>query len=242
VGTTWRHGARLLVRRLGLDFTRFPESTPGWRAAQLFAHHGVQTVLDVGANSGGYASGLRTGGYTGRIISFEPVAKPFNRLEALAQADPGWSAHRCALGPEQAEVTIHVAGNAAASSSMLPMLERHAAAAPSSRYVATEQVAQHRLDDLWPDLGGEAHATFLKLDVQGYERHVLNGAPDLLATCRGLQIETCLVPLYADGISFEEGLALAAAHGFQVEGVEPGFTDPRTGQLLQADLLMFRAS
>jgi hypothetical protein len=198
--------------------------------------------VDVGANSGGYGRELRAGGYTGNIVSFEPVSSVFEQLVAATSKDPYWRAVQCALGPVRAEVTIHVAGNAAASSSMLPMLERHAAAAPSSRYVATEQVAQHRLDDMWPDLGGEAHATFLKLDVQGYERHVLNGAPDLLATCRGLQIETCLVPLYADGISFEEGLALAAAHGFQVEGVEPGFTDPHTGQLLQADLLMFRAS
>ena len=240
MGTTWRHGARLLVRRLGLDFTRFPEGTPGWRAAQLFAHHGVQTVLDVGANSGGYASGLRTGGYTGRIISFEPVAEPFNRLDALAQADPGWSANRFALGADRSQATINIAGNAAASSSMLPMMDRHLAAAPTSRYVATETVEQHRLDDLWPDLDVDPSSSFLKIDVQGYEPQVLEGAPRLLEQCCGLQIETCLVPLYAGGISFEEGLALAQEHRFSVEGVEPGFTDPATGQLLQADLLMFR--
>jgi FkbM family methyltransferase len=228
------------VRRLGLDFTRFPEGTSGWRAAQLFAHHGVQTILDVGANSGGYASGLRTGGYTGRIISFEPVGEPFNRLEASAQADPGWSAHRCALGPDRSQVTINVAGNDAASSSMLPMLDRHLEAAPTSRYVAAETVEQYRLDDLWPDLDVDPSSSFLKIDVQGFEPQVLEGAPMLLEQCRGLQIETCLVPLYAGGISFEEGLAFAQEHRFSVEGVEPGFTDPTTGQLLQADLLMFR--
>ena len=240
MATTWRHGARQLVRRLGLDFTRFPEGTPGWRAAQLFAHHGVQTVLDVGANSGGYASGLRTGGYTGRIISFEPVGEPFNRLEASAQADPGWSAHRRALGPDRSQVTINVAGNDAASSSMLPMLDRHLEAAPTSRYVAAETVEQHRLDDLVPDLDVDPSSSFLKIDVQGYEPQVLEGAQRLLERCRGLQIETSLVPLYGGGFTLTSGLELASRLGLEVQGIEPGFSDPQSAQLLQADLLMFR--
>ena len=48
---------------------------------------GVDLVLDAGASDGGFASELRDAGYRGRIISFEPLEKPYRSLLAKARKD-----------------------------------------------------------------------------------------------------------------------------------------------------------
>lgn len=200
-------------------------------------------MLDVGANDGGYATAIRRHGYDGRIASFEPVNEPLERLRKKASHDPGWDVLPYAVGATSGEtVTINVAGNAAASSSLLPMLDRHKAAAPSAAYVAQQEVALRALDDVVPGITEDSEQRlFLKIDVQGYEGAVLDGAKGLLASGRvvGLQMELSFVPLYEGGLSWREGLDRAADLGMTLMSLDRGFTDP-DGQMLQADGVFFR--
>jgi FkbM family methyltransferase len=238
---SFRRSLRLAARRAGVDLVRYPESEPLWRIAKLQRAHGVDLVLDVGANDGGYASSIRQHGYRNRIVSFEPVSHPFRRLRAKAAADPAWVAVQCAIGNSNDEVTINVAGNNAASSSVLPMLERHRSAAPSSAYIATERVAQQRLDDILPTLStAPGDRLFLKIDVQGYESAVLDGADRLLHSGQvvGLQLELSFTPLYDGGMSWREGMDRATDLGMALMSLDAGFADA-TGQMLQADAVFF---
>ncbi len=123
------------------------------------------------------------------------------------------------------------------------MLSTHSDAAPESHYVGTEVVPQRRLDGLLPELGiGPAHPAFLKLDVQGYEASVLDGATALLSAgaIKGLQMELSLVPLYELAMTYKEGLERGEQLGMSLMGLLPGFSDPRSGRLLQADAVFFR--
>jgi FkbM family methyltransferase len=209
---------------------------------RLLEHFGIDCVVDVGANSGGFASTIRSLGYTGRIVSLEPLSGPFEVLASQAAKDPDWEALRVAAGDGDCQITINIAGNAGASSSVLAMLDAHADAAPESRYVGTESVTQRRLDSLLPELGiGATRPAFLKLDVQGYESAVLDGAVELFSdgAITGLQMELSLVPLYAGGITYKEGLDRADQLGMSLMGLHPGFSDSRSGRLLQADAVFF---
>ena len=210
----------------------------------MLDHYDVNCVVDVGANDGGFASSIRAVGYTGRIISFEPLPKPFAALRQRAAADDNWDVYQYAIGATKGSVTINVSGNAGLSSSALPMLDTHLNAEPNSRYIDSETVNQDRLDSLIPELGVSAdHRTFIKIDVQGYEGAVLDGASDLLTGTGivGLQLELSLTPLYEGAMTYREALDRAEALGMRLMDLSPVFTDPASGRLLQADAVFFRA-
>ncbi len=237
-----QHRLRLGLRRVGIDLARYPASDPMLSVVRLLDHFAIDCVIDVGANDGGYASTIRRLGYSGRIVSFEPLRAPFEKLAARASVDSAWDVVHAAVGDEDRDVVINVAGNGGASSSVLPMLDAHANAAPESRYVGTEVVPQRRLDGILPEFGvGKQCPSFLKLDVQGYEAAVLDGAQELLGARAivGLQLELSLVPLYAGAITYREGLERAEHLGMALMGLVPGFSDPRSGRLLQTDAVFF---
>lgn len=201
---------------------------------------GIDVVLDVGANRGQYARELRRYGYAKRICSFEPLPGAFERLAVRADGDAGWRAFNLALGAEDGTAALNVAGNEGASSSMLPMLDRHREAAPESAYVDIVDVPVRRLDSLWADLVVAGETPFLKLDVQGFEGEVLKGAAGSIDSLAGLQVEISLAPLYAGTLTLREVLDRAEAWGMRLVHLEPGFADPRSGDLLQVDGVFMR--
>jgi FkbM family methyltransferase len=206
----------------------------------LLKSHGVNVVLDVGANAGQYALQLRRGGYRNQIISFEPVAEAFAELVDLAEDDPAWECRRLALGETDGSIEINVSANLQ-SSSILEMEKRHHDSAPESAYLYTEEVPIARLDDIWPGLRHPQSRPYLKLDVQGYELSVLKGGETSLSDMVGIQVELSLVPLYQGGPLFREMLDYFESHDFRLAGLEPGFEDPATGEMLQADGIFLRA-
>lgn len=231
---------RRKLRGLGYDFHRYlPASSPDAQISSVLRVFDIDLVLDVGANSGQYGKLLRELGYRGRILSFEPLADAHRLLLATSAGDPLWTAAaRTAVGDRDGEVVINVAGNSA-SSSVREMLDSHRDAAPESAYIGTESVPLARLDKLAADTPPQA-AILLKIDTQGYEAEVIAGAPAVLARVRAVQIEVSLVPLYAGQACLEEILALMKGHGLTLWAIWPGFADPVTGQVLQAEAVFAR--
>lgn len=203
--------------------------------------HQVDVVLDVGANSGQYATGLRRAAFKGRIVSFEPLSGPFSLLERKASKDPLWDCRQCAVGDFDGTISINVAGNAGASSSVLPMLKSHQDAFPPANYIGTEEVPIHRLDSVAPKILRPTDVAFLKIDVQGFEKMVLAGSKSTVNDrCVGMQIELSFLHLYESSMLIREALDLVYSLGFTLTGLVPVFTDTRNGRLLQADGIFFR--
>jgi len=196
-------------------------------------------VLDIGANSGQYASSLRTLGYRGRIVSFEPLNDAFNKLKIAASGDSLWQVVNCAIGASSGHVEINVAGNSY-SSSILKMMPRHAAAAPESAYVETQRVKVEPLDSLFSSLKQNASGVFLKIDTQGYTSEVLEGATASLNEIVGLQMEMSLVTLYEGEPLIGELICKVGEHGFKPILIKREFDDRTTGQQLQVDGVFFK--
>jgi FkbM family methyltransferase len=236
------HRAREIVHRTGFDVSRYRPELDGKRnfMNQLKTHQ-VDVILDVGANSGQYAIGLRAANFKGRIVSFEPLSKPFSLLQRKAARDPLWDCRRCALGDTDGAISINVAGNAGESSSVLPMLKTHQDACPAANYVGTEEVPIHKLDSVASEILRPTDVAFLKIDVQGFEKQVLAGAAATVNDrCVGMQLELSFLPLYEGGMLIREALDLAYSLGFTLTGLLPCFTDVCSGRMLQADGIFFR--
>lgn len=235
-----KRGVRRLFRNLGYGLTPL-DVLPGGRRVKIIRHHGIQTVIDVGANIGGYGAELRGYGYSGKIISFEPTAQAFQRLAARAKSDLKWVVKKAAIGEWNGEATINVAANQAESSSLLPMLRVHEEAAPDALYVSKEQVPLMTLDSA---LGGvllPGEKVLLKIDTQGYEKFVLKGAVNVLPQVDLIECEVSLTPLYDGQLLFQQMIDLLRSLGFEPIQFVPAFTDPHTGHNMQVDAIFARS-
>jgi FkbM family methyltransferase len=229
-----RNNVKRLVRRAGVDVVRYPGRNPAHARARLLRHLGVDLVFDVGANCGQYGDELRDHGYGGRLVSFEPLSEPFERLRRRADRDGRWEAVRVALGESEGTSLVNVAGNSY-SSSLLPMLPAHVAADSTSAYIGQEAAAVVTLDSVFDRYAAGSACPFLKIDAQGYERQVLAGSEAVLPRLVGVQVELSLVALYEGAMSFEDGLDLMRDAGLTLVRLDSVFEDAVTGRLLQCD-------
>lgn len=232
---------RRAANSLGIDITRYhPDRSEAGRLVSMLRTHSIDCVLDIGANRGQFATSIRRAGYKARILSVEPLSTAHQELLLSSKHDRLWQvAPRTALGAAAGQTTIHVSGNSV-SSSLLRMLARHSDAAPGSATVLVESVPMATLDQLLLPLVDENSRLFLKIDTQGSESSILDGAAATLGRCQGIQLELSLVPLYENQVLFDELAERIRRLGFNVWAIWPAFFDPASGQMLQADATFFR--
>ena len=235
------NGAKFLLQRglrqYGWEIHRFVQAEMSQLCTQL-ERRKIAAVLDVGANEGQFASALLSAGYTGKVISFEPLPEPYKKLTKLAERHPHWQvAPRGAVGAQDGSIEINVSQNVV-SSSILGILPDHTSAAPASKFVGKETVPISTLDTYLKS--NPIVAPFIKIDTQGYEMEVLKGAPTLLGKASGVQVELSIAPLYDGQPDLMEMFAFIKQAGFTIWSINPGFRDPETSRLLQVDALFFR--
>ena len=230
-----------MLHRVGFELRRFSvEQSENARFISMLRIHNVNLIFDVGANAGQFGVLLREIGFDGKIVSFEPLSDARESLQNISRNDPLWQiALQTAIGEENGEIEIQIAGNSH-SSSILDMLDTHVRAAPDSKYIGKEKVALRTLDSIAPDYMDSDSIAFIKIDTQGYETQVLNGAKNLMSQIIGLQVEISLVPLYKGQCLFDEMLKKLKNDGFELWSISTVFSDPNTAQLLQVDATFFR--
>lgn len=222
-------------RKLGYDFRRYtPENFPSLKRVKIIKSENINLALDIGASEGFYGIELRECGYTGRIISFEPLAQSYESLKIRCSKDKKWDCFNVALGDVKKEVEMSVSGHVT-SSSLLPMTEAHISAMPPSATISKERIVLRTLDSF---LGSEIkheERIYMKIDVQGFEMLVLKGAEKILNQVVALELELSLAQLYQGGPLFIDMLKYMEELGFMVVSLNHVFSDAKTDQLLQVD-------
>lgn len=236
-----REGANRILAARGMEIVHTQlERSPLKQLLLAMGHFRIDTVFDVGANTGQFALDLISHGFTGDIHSIEPLPDAHRALTEVANGHANWSVlPAVAAGRDERQVEIIVAGNSF-SSSVLEMLDRHISAAPESSPIGRISVQQKPLDMLLANVISRPSRTLLKIDTQGYEYPILQGASKCVEQATLVLLELSLQPLYKDQMLWVELLAQMKEWGFDVWSIQPEFCDPQTGQLLQVNGLFFR--
>jgi FkbM family methyltransferase len=240
---------RLAAKRLiGCDIVPARSETwLGLNLTELLRELQVTCVVDVGAHHGEFGLLLRGNGYTGRIVSFEPVSRSFTELGKRRAADRRWDAYQVALGERDGTADMNVTRHTPYSSLLEPL-----AATPPGRSAnlenlmkvdSVETVQMRRLDSIFATWIGDPRSSrvFLKLDTQGYDSLVLRGAAACLDRVVGVQTEVAVIPSYAGMTSYKQAIAGLERLGFELSGLFPVTHDSRM-RAVELDCLMVRTS
>lgn len=233
------------LARLGYHLERFPCcNTLDAHLLRLVTTLKINCVLDVGAHRGDYGLQLRGLGYKGRIVSFEPVAENYAALAQRCTGDARWLAHRVALGAEDGTRDINVFSGSTFSSFLPPSAYGNAAFGAKMRLQRTETVAVKRLDGIF-DLcvaGLARPRVLLKMDTQGFDLTVLEGAGSRLDQILAVQTELSVQPLYKDmSTDFAAALLAFRQRGFDLSGLYPVNWDPHDElRVVEFDCLLCR--
>jgi FkbM family methyltransferase len=195
---------------VGRHILRDGSFEPAELAAALACVGPGDTVIDVGANIGLFTVPLAlAAGSGGSVVAIEPLPNNVRRLRANLSRN-GLDAVRvveAAVGKADGRATLHTAGDPAFGS--LREIVKHTRSGDLD-------VELRSLDSLWGELGRPAVA-LVKIDVEGAELDVLDGAQDLLTAARPALLVEADPGAAADAVRAKLDLAGYA------EATPPGF-------------------
>lgn len=202
-----------LLEKIGLRLTRAEKissrTTSYFRRLDQIAQ--FRTVVDVGAHIGEFATSCAVCLPGVPIHCFEPLPAGQKSLQTLSARYETITVHPFALGEVEGSIEINE-NDYRPSSSILAMMDRHRELWPKTMHGHEIEGQIRRLDSfnaLFED------PLFLKIDVQGYEMHVLRGAEAVLDKAAVVQLEVLFAPLYAGQPEFRDIMNHLADRGFQ---------------------------
>lgn len=199
----------------------------------------IETILDIGANTGQFAKSMHELFPKARLYSFEPLKDCYDELLVQFKKVPQFQAFNVALGDETGLVEIH-RSEYSPSSSLLPMKELHKTCFPYTKEEIIQKINIVRLDDIADSLNLRK-PMLVKLDVQGYEDKVISGGKSVIGQADIVITELSVEQLYDGQPLFDEIYKTMTSMGFQYRGNYEQLCSPDDGRVLQVDGIFTRA-
>jgi len=219
----YRHGLRLGVAAT-IEHARIPFGAP------------FRTLVDVGARHGQFALFASREFPDAAIYCLEPHPPSRTRLRSLPEFLPQIRVIPFAAADVSGEAQLFISRKTD-SSSLLSIMDSYTSAFPGTGQMGVDSVETKPLDVIFAEIPVEG-PVLLKIDVQGTELSVLQGAPKLLDRADVVLVECSFLEFYrGQGLI---GDVVAHLNGrFFLEGVF-GLVRDRRGRCLQADLVLRR--
>jgi FkbM family methyltransferase len=214
-----------------------------WALAEIIRSRGINCVIDVGGNRGQSAQRLRSLGYAGRIVSFEPSPTVLPIIRAAAAKDPDWEVRPVALSsePGQAELRLHKGPEL---DSLLDSLPGVVDQVPGMEETGTVTITLSTLAAEFPSIiaGIPEPRILLKSDVQGHDAEVLRGAgpKGLDEAVVAVLVELIAQPIYSGQPLMTTVMELLMADGFTPVAFEPFFESSDGLRVVEFDGVFMR--
>ena len=192
------------------------------RMKKIIRRYKIDCIIDVGANTGQYARYLRSQvGYRGLIISFEPDPVNIAKLEKVSQADEQWIIQDYALGKEHSKLELNIMKNSEFNSFLDPDHSKSDRYLEQNAVVSRVEVDVKTLNEVLPRFRDihEFNNVFLKLDTQGFDLDVFNGASECLDIIAGVQSEVSILQIYKNMPSLVDSINQFRSSGFEVSSM-----------------------
>jgi FkbM family methyltransferase len=162
----------------------------------------IDCIVDVGANIGAWSLATLSFSKPKKLIAIEPSPWLHSTLEKNLKIFPHAEIYKVAVGAEKGTTQFNVHSSSGFSSILQlkeDMYNYYYSKKP--KQVDTVTVPIETLDEL---LGDIAEISLLKIDVQGYERFVLQGAKETLKKTRHIFLEVMFTSHYVNDLLFPE--------------------------------------
>ena len=184
-------------------------------------------VFDIGASDGSWTRQALKVWPQSNFVCFEPLVERRPFLEALAAEYPrNISLQFVGIGDADCELSFGVTESLWDSS--------FAYNGSSNRTVQVR-----RLDSLYNE-GALSRPSFIKIDVQGFERRVIEGGASLLPTVDFVLMECTFFPFCKEMGTLDESIAFMATRGFIPYEFVDFLRRPLDGAMGQCDILFIR--
>jgi len=188
--------------------------------SELIKIHKIDLILDVGANDGQFASLLRQSGYAGEIFSFEPVKYTFSKLALASKNDSLWKVFQFGLGDLCENLEINVS-KASDLSSILSANKFGTSEYPNIEVGYKELIKIETLDNFFIENNLAGRSIFLKMDTQGYDLKVFQGAKNSVKNIKVILSEISFIPIYDEMPHWVDVISLYESFNFGVSGFYP---------------------
>lgn len=191
------------------------------------------TFLDVGANVGQFSVAVSHLFPGAMLYPVEPDPLTAAQLRRNLQPQIACNVVVTAVGERVGTVEFEVNADSQVSS-ILPLGDGRKQAFPESSVQRTISVSMTTLDALFIDKVLPS-PILLKIDVQGYEDRVIDGAAELLKKIRWVVLEMSFAGLYEGEKDFTWMLDLMSRRGFRFVRPLDFHTSDRTGAIIEMD-------
>lgn len=232
---------RRLAHKIGYDIDKFNRQlTVESHLRALLPTLDIDLVLDVGANQGQFVQMLRYVGYQGEVMSFEPGSEAFRALQKAVVQDDQWQAFNIALGDTEVEAELHLSQASVFNS--LHATNEFGRQKFGGRIASadSETVTVQRLDRFLDEYVANFKdlRVFLKMDTQGHDSAIFEGAGEYRAKFSGIQSEIAVTPIYEDIPDYMTSLTLYRSYGYEVTGMYTVKRHLATGHVVEFDCVM----